>query len=324
LYLHGGEELESSVLARWVFDTTGSTIKNVEANYRLVCEQREEKYNVVEQPEEKKDIGKWLSASTFKVVDLSGVNYYYDSELNSCSKASKRKMARIRKDVAILSNSLPDGIFVRVDENRFDKMKVMIIGPQGTPYENGCFLFDLFLPADYPDQCPKMIYQTTGNGQMYFNPNLYTEGKICISLLGTWQGPGWDPETSTILQLLVSIQALVFVDYPLENEPGYEGRALDECSQAYNKGIQRCTALFAMQWHMDHTTISCFEDVIFAHLYHNREVIKDRMAKWSPSSPDYCSYFQWNYIPGVSEESWESTKTVLIQKLDELSSPKLD
>ena len=25
--------------------------------------------------------------------------------------------------------------------------------------------------------------------------------KVCLSLLGTWAGPGWDPATSTILQV---------------------------------------------------------------------------------------------------------------------------
>ena len=51
------------------------------------------------------------------------------------------------------------------------------------------------------------------------NPNLYENGKVCLSLLGTWSGPGWDPDSSTLLQLLVSVQGLVLVDKP------YRGRA---------------------------------------------------------------------------------------------------
>jgi hypothetical protein len=42
-----------------------------------------------------------------------------------------------------------------------------------------------------------------------FNPNLYNEGKVCLSLLGTWQGgrgESWSPEYSTVLQVLISIQ----------------------------------------------------------------------------------------------------------------------
>ena len=46
---------------------------------------------------------------------------------------------------------------------------------------------------------------------MRFNPNLYNCGKVCLSLLGTWAGPGWNPKTSTLLQVLVSIQSLIMV-----------------------------------------------------------------------------------------------------------------
>ena len=57
------------------------------------------------------------------------------------------------------------------------------------------------------------------------NPNLYDDGKVCLSLLGTWSGPGWVPNQSTILQVLLSIQALILVDAPFFNEPGFEKQA---------------------------------------------------------------------------------------------------
>lgn len=34
-----------------------------------------------------------------------------------------------------------------------------------------------------------------------FNPNLYNCGKVCLSLLGTWAGPSWDPAASTLMQV---------------------------------------------------------------------------------------------------------------------------
>jgi len=46
--------------------------------------------------------------------------------------------------------------------------------------------------------------QTTGQGAVRFNPNLYNCGKVCLSLLGTWRGEtgeNWDPDTSTLLQV---------------------------------------------------------------------------------------------------------------------------
>jgi ubiquitin-conjugating enzyme E2 O len=42
--------------------------------------------------------------------------------------------------------------------------------------------------------------------------------------LGTWQGPGWIPKESTLLQVLISIQSLILgTSNPYFNEPGWEG-----------------------------------------------------------------------------------------------------
>ncbi len=43
-----------------------------------------------------------------------------------------------------------------------------------------------------------------------------------MSLLGTWEGPGWVPGVSTLYQILLSIQTLIFNQWPRENEPGHE------------------------------------------------------------------------------------------------------
>lgn len=51
---------------------------------------------------------------------------------------------------------------------------------------------------------------------MRFNPNLYAEGKVCLSLLGTWSGPGWVPGVSSLAQVLLSIQSAILVEAPLE------------------------------------------------------------------------------------------------------------
>lgn len=63
--------------------------------------------------------------------------------------------------------------------------------------------------------------------------------QVCLSLLGTWSGPGWDAKTSTLLQVFLSIQSLILVDEPYFNEPGYEGRpqARKECHE-YNQSLQ--------------------------------------------------------------------------------------
>lgn len=87
-----------------------------------------------------------------------------------------------------------------------DLFSVMIRGPEKTPYEDGLFFFDLQLSPDYPRTPPHCHYISYCSDRL--NPNLYEEGKVCVSLLGTWDGKGtevWMP-TSNLLQVIVSIQ----------------------------------------------------------------------------------------------------------------------
>ena len=73
-----------------------------------------------------------------------------------------------------------------------------------------------------------------------------TPQTVCLSLLGTWQGPAWDPSNSTILQVLVSIQSMVFCDKPWYNEPGRERQPNESASDSYNRGIHEWTVQHAM------------------------------------------------------------------------------
>ena len=109
---------------------------------------------------------------------------------------------------------LPGGeapIWLRYDDECPQFMRAIITGPSSTPYAHGLFAFDIYVPDSYPNVAPKVQLLTTGGGVMRFSPNLYANGKVCLSLLGTWSGPKWDPGHSSILQILVSIQGLILV-----------------------------------------------------------------------------------------------------------------
>ncbi|KAK0280494.1 glycylpeptide N-tetradecanoyltransferase [Friedmanniomyces endolithicus] len=159
------------------------------------------------------------------------------------------RMRELIKEVTCLKTSLPPGIFVRYGESRMDVMKILIVGPQGTPYENGLWEFDLLCGIEYPNEPPKMFFRTTGGGQARINPNLYACGKVCLSLLGTWHGEPWRPGKSTLLQVLVSIQAMIFCDEPHCNEPHLESDHGSEASRAYNRNVYAMTVQHAMlEW----------------------------------------------------------------------------
>jgi ubiquitin-conjugating enzyme E2 Z len=93
----------------------------------------------------------------------------------------------------------------------------MIIGPSETPYFGGFYFFEITYPYDYPHSPPKVKYCTNNNG-IRFNPNLYTCGKVCVSLLNTWRGDQWT-SCQSISTVLLTLCTLLCKD-PLLNEPG--------------------------------------------------------------------------------------------------------
>ncbi|KAK6343244.1 hypothetical protein TWF730_010840 [Orbilia blumenaviensis] len=134
-------------------------------------------------------------------------------------------LRRINKEHKILQTSLPEGIFVRTWESRLDLLRVLIVGPRNTPYELAPFVFDFHLGPSFPAVPPTGYFHSWTNGIGRVNPNLYEDGKICLSLLGTWHGEkrseNWSSSGSSILQVLVSLMGLVLVKEPYYNEAGF-------------------------------------------------------------------------------------------------------
>ncbi|KAK7291707.1 hypothetical protein RIF29_07071 [Crotalaria pallida] len=158
----------------------------------------------------------------FDVVSDASDHYFLGKNNNggNCfSNAKSGVYKSIMKQWKILQQNLPESIYVRVYENNIDLMRAVIVGAAGTPYHNGLFFFDIAFPFDYPNHPPNVHYRSFGHR---LNPNLYADGKVCLSLLNTWSGKKcekWDPSNSTILQVLLSIQGLVLNERPLYNEP---------------------------------------------------------------------------------------------------------
>uniref|UniRef100_A0A0D3CS92 UBC core domain-containing protein n=1 Tax=Brassica oleracea var. oleracea TaxID=109376 RepID=A0A0D3CS92_BRAOL len=159
-----------------------------------------------------------------------------NSSSNITSKPSRNSSSHPRAPVEIfLENNLPETISVRACESRMDLMRAVIIGAEGTPYHDGLFFFDIHFPDNYPSVPPMVHYHSGG---LRINPNLYSSGKVCSSLLGTWNGnprEQWLPQESTMLQLLVSIQALILNQKPYFNEPAYERTKGTPSGEAYSK-----------------------------------------------------------------------------------------
>jgi ubiquitin-conjugating enzyme E2 Z len=146
---------------------------------------------------------------------------------------SSISIKRITRDVMnIKKDPMNDiGIFIHWDEEDLHKVKALIIGPEDTPYAYGNYLFDITFSDEYPHKPPQVKYQTR-YGNIRFNPNLYTCGKVCVSILNTWSGPQWT-SCQSLRSVLLSLQSLLN-ENPLHNEPGFENENGDRCHK-YNQ-----------------------------------------------------------------------------------------
>lgn len=228
------------------------------------------------------------------------VNYHYMSQVKNASDANSAARARrLAQEAVTLSTSLPlsssSSVFVRCDEERLDIMKVLITGPSDTPYANGCFEFDVYFPQDYPNSPPLVNLETTGGHSVRFNPNLYNDGKVCLSILNTWHGrpeEKWNPQTSSFLQVLVSIQSLILVAEPYFNEPGYERSrgtpSGTQSSREYDGNIRQATVKWAMLEQIRNPS-PCFKEVIHKHYYLKRVEVMAQCEEWIADIQQYSS-----------------------------------
>ncbi|CAF1556980.1 unnamed protein product [Didymodactylos carnosus] len=131
-------------------------------------------------------------------------------------------LRRLIAEYKQLTTNPPDGILAGpMSEENFFEWEALITlllksfpssGPSGTPFEFGVFVARLAFPTDYPLSPPKMRFTSE-----LFHPNIYADGRVCISIL---HSPGEDPmgyETSaerwspvqSIEKILLSVVSLL-------------------------------------------------------------------------------------------------------------------
>ena len=168
-------------------------------------------------------------------------------------EASATLLKRLKNEFTMMSEYLPCNVdscfFIKSHPEFPQNMKFLVAGSRGSPYEHGLFEFDLFLPDTYPSVPPKCNIKTIGKGNIRFNPNLYSNGYVCLSLLGTW-GASWDPKLSNIYQLLISLTGLVMNDNIGENEPGNEQITKNSFGYLENEAYANIVRLGNLQYAM--------------------------------------------------------------------------
>ncbi len=85
----------------------------------------------------------------------------------------------LRKQLREMSHNPPDGVSVGLgDDSNLFNWEILFVGPPDTTLEGGIFKAKLEFPPDFPNMPPTMTFLTD-----MWHPNVYPDGKVCISIL---------------------------------------------------------------------------------------------------------------------------------------------
>ncbi len=257
-----------------------------------------DKYSKINQIKKKEKIQldennyiKMIKDNSYGTIKLDSSHRFYN---NRKETISPKTIMRIMGELSSLKKDLPinwdSSIIMRIIPTNTNLLSFIIVGPKDTPYHNGLFEFHVYFPNDYPNSVPQVLINTTDNGKVRFNPNLYSNGKVCLSLLGTWRGEkgeSWIPEISTFFQVMISIQSLILVDEPYFNEPGYERTSNTpegkKQSAIYNDNIRYETIRVAMLGMLKNKPLT-YEKFVEEHFKLKKEEIISVVTKWYEES----------------------------------------
>lgn len=224
------------------------------------------------------------------------------------SLADKRLMLELKnygKEKRVICDNIyeidPTGIYLYVDEKNIRKQKALILGAKDTAYENGFYAFDIVIPDTYPFNPPQVKHLTT-DGRIRFNPNLYTCGKVCLSILGTWAGPAWcsTMNIQTVLQYL----RMIMNEDPLRNEPGYSSPdTYKKEANIYNEYVRYHNYNYAIHTIYKSNTYPMFKEIIdelFTKTYNrNIEMLEKKVEK------NKTEHLVLSYAVGSAIVNWE-------------------
>lgn len=104
-----------------------------------------------------------------------------------------------------------------INDNLFE-WEAIIIGPENTPYEQGIFRLNIYIPRDYPIKPPNVIFKTR-----IFHPNINHNGNICLDILkNSWNS------SLTLSKILLSVCSLL-------NDPNTQDPLVPDIASLYEK-----------------------------------------------------------------------------------------
>lgn len=153
----------------------------------------------------------------------------------------KLLLARQLKELQKNSDGFSVGL--KDDENLYE-WQVIVEGPAQTLYEGGYFQASLSFPKEFPSKPPVMTFTTPG----FWHPNVYKDGKVCISILHEAKEDAFNQQESIDEKWrpILSIEAVIISVMSMLSEPNFQSPANIDASvmwkdepENYKKKIRR-------------------------------------------------------------------------------------
>ncbi len=218
-----------------------------------------------------------------QILGSSGCEYHYSKKYEDEKLYKNINKERFEKEFKLLIEKLPfsytNSIFLMVEESNPSIMRALMTGPEGTPYDSGCYIFDIYIPNNYPFEPPNISFKS--HSGKCINYYLTNDGKICIPQLSTLYSDNlsWNSKKS-ILSILLSIQNQIFSPQPYYNDKlNKNSNTLD--SDKYNDEIKFYTMAYAIRDMLKNTELyPQFSETIKKHFKIKKDYIINMCEKW--------------------------------------------
>ena len=104
------------------------------------------------------------------------------------------------------------GCSIGRNDNDKNIITATIIGPEKTPFYGGFYKLKIEFTSSFPTSAPNVFFETK-----IFHPNVYSDGKICIEVINSWNS------NHSVIDILESVYLLLVKpneDSPANSEAG--------------------------------------------------------------------------------------------------------
>lgn len=209
-------------------------------------------------------------------------------------------LKRVAREIKLLSESEVLGKIFDFHSNEDFTLDIIVYGDADSGcYSNVPFYFKLKFPDNYPFTPPELKFVNL-NG-IRFHPNFYVEGKVCLTILGTWgtqaSGPvrSYSPIT-TVESIIISISSMIH-NNPIIEEPGQDKHAATSGpSKAYHLAAKYASLDNGLRYISDKINIpKDLKCKLVKYLEDHRDVYLKTVGDLTGVSPQNVSYFHGHF-----------------------------